>query len=315
MLGVWIASGVIGGLLLITFVYGLAIRSMYREKLRTDEVYLVSTQDEWKLRVCRYRRGRTLGEPVLLCHGAGANHHNFSFPGNDSLIDFLVAKGYDCWAVDLRGCRSSQPPDGKKRFDAKLDDYLLQDLPAVIEHIRRVTGYHTMHWIGHSLGGLLLYAYAREFGVRGLAGCVTLGAPIGFDGTHVAAPDFLVRFFARHPRFVTALAHAYVPIGRTLHLPLGFFPISLRNLHPNITTEHLFLMLDNLLPDVFVTLADWARGKKCVMKGGALDVKAGLAALRAPLLVFLAPRDPFVSLEYGWRFFDALPTRDKQMIV
>lgn len=315
MLGVWIALGATGALACLVLLYGLTIRSMYREKIRTDEVYMVSTPDLWKIRVCRYRRGRTLGEPVLLCHGAGANHHNFTFPENESLIDYLVEKGYDCWAVDLRGCRSSHPPFGRDRFEATLDDYLLKDLPAVIDHVRRVTGYQTIHWIGHSMGGLLLYAYVLEFGDRELASAVTLGAPTGFDGARSAPAQFLVRLLARHPRLATALAHAYIPIGRALRLPFAVFPVNLRNLHPKITVEHLFLMLDNLIPDVFVTLAGWLRKKTCVMKGGTLDVKAGLATLRTPLLVLLAPRDPFVSLEYAWRFFEALPARAKQMMV
>ncbi len=314
MAGVWIALGTVVAVIFLAVLYGLTIRSMYGEKIRTGEVYLVSTPDLWKIRVCRYRRGRTLGEPVLFCHGAGANHHNFSLPENESLIDYLMEKGYDCWAVDLRGCRSSHPPQGKGRFEATLDDYLLHDIPAVIDHICRVTGYQTIHWIGHSMGGLLLYAYALEYGPRRIAGAVTLGAPTGFDGAHKAPPRFLVRLFARHPRLITALAHGYIPIGRALRLPFGVFPVNMRNLHPRITVEHLYVMLDNLIPDVFVTLAGWMRKRTCLMKAGTLDVKAGLPSLRVPLLILLAPRDPFLSVEYGWRFFEALPTADKKLV-
>lgn len=311
----WIVAGSLVSLMLLCIVYWLLLRSMYREKIRTEEVYTVATQDLWKLRVCRYRRGRTQGEPILLCHGAGANHHNFTCPEGFSLIDYLVELGYDCWAVDLRGCRSSSPPFGRKHFEAHLDDYLLKDLPAVIEHIRRVTGYERIHWIGHSLGGFLLYAYVLEYGDRYIASAISIAAPIGFDGTHIWAPGFAVQFLARHPGFVSRLARAYVPVGKALRLPMGLFPVNLRNLHPRITAEHLFNMLDNLLPDVFSTLAGWARNKSMQVKNGALDVKAGLSRLRLPMMCLFAPGDPFISPEYAWRFFDQLPTHDKEMIV
>src|SRR5688572_24201457 len=112
-------------LVLAAMLYWTWLQSLYPEKLSTDEVFTVTTSDLWKLRVCRYRRGRSLGEPILLVHGSGANHHNFTCPEGGSLIDYLVEKGYDCWAVDLRGCRSSQPPFGFHWTQAAMDDMLI----------------------------------------------------------------------------------------------------------------------------------------------------------------------------------------------
>lgn len=311
----WIAAGALVSLMFLCVVYWLLLLSMFREKIRTEEVYTVSTPDLWKIRVCRYRRGRTQGEPILLCHGAGANHHNFTYPEAFSLVDYLVELGYDCWAVDLRGCRSSQPPFGRKHFEARLDDYLQKDLPAVVEQIRRVTGYERIHWIGHSLGGLLLYAYLLEYGDKHIVSAVSIAAPIGFDGTHIWAPRFAVQFLTRHPGLVSRVARAYVPIGKALHLPMGLFPVNLRNLHPRITAEHLFNMLDNLLPDIFSTLGDWVRSKSMQLKNGSLDVKAGLSRLRLPMMCLFAPGDPFISPEFAWRFFDQLPNPDKEMLI
>lgn len=315
MIVLWIVLGAVLSLVLLCIVYWLLLCSMYREKIQTEEVYMVATQDLWKIRVCRYRRGRTQGEPILLCHGAGANHHNFTYPEAFSLIDYLVELGYDCWAVDLRGCRSSQPPFGRKHFEARLDDYLLKDIPAVMDQIRRVTGYERVHWVGHSLGGFLLYAYVLEYGDKHIASGISIAAPIGFDGTRVWSPQFAVRFLARHPGLASRAARAYVPIGKALHLPMGLFPVNLRNVHPRVTAEHMFIMLDNLLPDIFGSLADWARNKAMHLKNGSLNVKEGLSTLRLPIMCLFAPSDPFISPEYAWRFFDQLPSQDKEMLV
>lgn len=309
-----IASGVLGAVALC-FLYWMLLRSMYTERINTEEVYWFNTPDLWKIRVCRYRKGRSSGEPVLLCHGAGSNMHNFRYPEGESLIDYLVECGYDCWAVDMRGCRSSKPPFGRRHSDARVDDYLLKDLPTVIDEVLRISGHTKIHWIGHSLGGFLLYAYALEYGTEQIASGITLGAPIGFEGTRIWAPDFLTRFLARHPGFVSRLIRAYAPLGKALHLPLGLFPVNLRNVHPKVTAEHFFNMLDNILPDIFGTLAVWARRKTLTLKRGELDVKEGLKTLRFPLLAFFAPKDPFVSVEYAWGFIQQLPHEDKEMIV
>ena len=315
MTALWIGAGVALVLVVLPLIYWMVLRSMYSEQVRTSEVYTITTGDLWKIRVCRYRRGRTQGEPILLCHGAGANHHNFTCPEGFSLVDYLIEQGYDCWAVDLRGCRSSEPPFGRRQYEARIDDYLLQDLPAVMERICRVTGYDRVHWIGHSLGGFLLYAYALEYGDRRIASAVSIAAPIGFDGTSIWAPRVAERLLARFPGLTSKLVRAYAPVGKALHLPLGLFPVNLHNVHPRVTAEHFFVMLDNILPDIFLTLSVWARKKNMTLKNGILVVKEGLSTLRFPILTMFAPRDPFISLEYAWRFFEQLPAHDKEMVV
>jgi hypothetical protein len=93
--GVWIAIIVAGGLfclagLLVGYLGLLA--TLFPEKLRTREVGTVVTPDLWQLRICRFRRGRTEGEPVLLVHGMCANHHNFTEPEGACLVDYLVER-------------------------------------------------------------------------------------------------------------------------------------------------------------------------------------------------------------------------------
>ena len=142
-------------------VYLLLLPRLYPEMMRTNEVFYVRTRDLWLLRVCRYRKDATPGEPVLLVHGMGANQNNFTYPPGGCLVDYLCAKGYDCWTLDLRGSRSSTAPFKHSRNDVRMEDFFMEDLPAVIQYVLKTTSYPKVHWMSHSMGGMLLYAYVQ----------------------------------------------------------------------------------------------------------------------------------------------------------
>ena len=125
-------------------------------------------------------------EPVLLVHGLGSNHFNFDLPHPGSLPQLLADAGYDCWTIDLRGrLGSSHGPNGKWRFG--FDDYLRYDIPAAVERVLAESAADKVHWIGHSMGGMLFYAMAGhsdatgcDIGQEQIASAVTIGSPIRF---------------------------------------------------------------------------------------------------------------------------------------
>ena len=122
MIGLLIGVAVVASVTALVLIYGRVLALTFPEKLSTDEVYKLTTDDLWKLRVCRYRKGRTNGQPVLLVHGANVNQHTFTTPKGGNLVEFLVERGFDCWTVDLRGCRSSEAPFERHRNQITTDD-------------------------------------------------------------------------------------------------------------------------------------------------------------------------------------------------
>lgn len=312
-LGIIIAAVVL--VIALLMAYWTILLSMYPESLRTNEIYTVVTNDLWRLRVCRYRRGRTEGEPVLLVHGFMANHHNFTEPEGGSLAGYLAKKGYDCWCVDLRGSRSSLPPFEHNINEPVFDDFVYRDLPAVIMHIRKITGYARVHYVGHSMGGMLLYAYVQAHGDAHFASATTLGAPIGFDGTNIKIPDIVVRLARLVPAFVGSLQRGFAPIGFILGLGQSIFPINLKNVHPELRAEHLFNMLENPPPSVLAEMAFWTKTKTFRMNEDKLDVLEGMKTMTTPLLAIFAGRDPFVAPDKGEKFINSLPHNDKAVLV
>ena len=302
-------------------VAGLAITywhfllATFPERLRTEEIYTVTTADLWKLRLCRYRKGRTSGEPVLLVHGMNVNHHNFTIPAEHSLIDYLVQRGYDCWAVDLRGSRSSIPPFERRHRDATLDDYLLYDLPAVVADILRATQYEKLHWIGHSMGGMLLYAYVQKYGAGQIASAVTLGSPVGFRGVRVRIPRPIVACAQRFPETAGTLMRALLPLLFLLRRGSALFPLNFKNIHPNLGLKDLFPTLEMPLPHIVSTMLEALQKKAWYINGRQHEVWSNADKIRVPLLAIYGNKDPFVPLDEARQFFSHITFPDKSLLI
>lgn len=293
--------------------YCYLLDSIYKERLSTDEVYLVTTGDLWQIRVCRYRKGRTNGQPVVLVHGANVNQHNFTAPRGTSLVDYLVDRGFDCWTVDLRGCRSSIAPFERHRNQVTTDDHLNEDLPTLIRFVQQETGYAHVHYCGHSLGGMLLYAYVLKYGGGDIASAVTLGSPLGFEGVQIARSRWLIWLLGIYPPLFGSLTRAAVPIALMFRFNTVLFPMNMRNLAKGLGAEYLYTMLEDPLPGVLNDLGHWANTPGWTMDGGKLDVLAGLKDLDFPLFALYAPLDPFVSVEKGREFVAGMASRDKRI--
>ena len=95
--------------------------------------------------------------PILLVHGTWGNAWTWDFPGR-SVMDYLAIRGYDVYALDLRGMGESQRPDDYATIDL-LDR--VHDLVAVAGHIVETTGRRPVV-TGWSQGALLTALMAAQ---------------------------------------------------------------------------------------------------------------------------------------------------------
>ena len=168
---------------------GLAMRACgnHRYSLQTmsdrsDRIVHVATQDGARI-ACK-RRALT-GLPVILVHGLAVNAdvwdcpeirgENFTFR---SLPTLLAEAGYDAWLVNLRGHGAphmlSEPAPGQT--DWCVDHFVLYDLPAVVEHVRRETGRRPF-LIGNSMGSMTI------------AGCMQGATLVGYGESQAIVAD------------------------------------------------------------------------------------------------------------------------------
>jgi pimeloyl-ACP methyl ester carboxylesterase len=116
---------------------------------------------------------------VVLLHGLGSNRRVFHFPGR-SLARWLAQRGYDCYLPELRGSGESERPP----LDWWIDEYLFQDLPAIVDAVRERSGQSQVHWIGHSLGGLMLLCYGILYPDAPIASGTVIGSALDYRIGH-----------------------------------------------------------------------------------------------------------------------------------
>jgi len=131
-----------------------------------------SVQDEVPIEL---RRMENPGQqPVLLLHGASAQHETFLVPRNNDgcLAAFLWNAGYDVWLLDWRGsCRVAKALEESGKLEDKrhlldLDHAAAVDLPSAVKKIQETCHGETeitprVDVVGHCLGaGTLAQAIA-----------------------------------------------------------------------------------------------------------------------------------------------------------
>jgi pimeloyl-ACP methyl ester carboxylesterase len=143
--------------------------------LRPCDEGFAATDDGWMLGIRRFRPATPdPGKlPVVLCHGLGLNGTFWTIT-DDHLPSQLAAQGYEVFIVDMRGSGASHRvglPGKINRFlrqtpireigarDWTVDDEAKHDVPAILEYVHEQTGSERINWVGHSLGGMLMFPF------------------------------------------------------------------------------------------------------------------------------------------------------------
>ncbi|XP_058840089.1 lipase 3-like [Topomyia yanbarensis] len=119
------------------------------------EVHKVTTTDGYILSLVRIPKdGR---QPILLVHGLMCSSAEWTVLGNQSLPLRLSEANYDVWLANARGNTFSRrhskiSASSKKFWTFSWHEIGMYDLPAVIDRILEVTGFPSVHYVGHSQG-------------------------------------------------------------------------------------------------------------------------------------------------------------------
>lgn len=250
----------------------------------------VRTGDDLTLCVERLAPPERSHGAVILCHGLSANGLAFDLPGR-SLARYLTQQGFECFIPDLRGARHSSLPD--KGWN--LDDYLEQDLPAIIQLVREQALSKRIHWVGHSMGGLLMLMYGSEHPETPIERVVTLGTAIDYRvGESIYQRwrhllPFVRPVVDRIP--FGGLAQVSASVARYVQLPTERI-----NFHrPNVEPEVITALLQGgfgpvptaLLADLNTTFSEGGFARR----GGELRYRDQWPRYRFPTLMFAGSVD------------------------
>jgi pimeloyl-ACP methyl ester carboxylesterase len=289
----------------------------YRPSLR-----YIRTHDGWRLALYHYTPQRRMHQtPVLLCHGMASNRWDMDGPGRVSLARYLVRWGYDVWLIELRGAGRSTRPTwwNGKRYDWRFEDYVQHDGPAALRAVLRETGMRRVHWVGHSMGGMIAYALLMSPVHDKLASVVTLGSPTMSNVGHPVI-DFGVPY-----RNLLRYMPPRIPIGTLARVGAPFAAFLAGRLHASITElgwhegnadldllrTLMLTAVDDIPTSLLREFARWYETKAMSDRYAMFDFTEHLERITAPIMIIAGSKDGLTPPRDMEQVYQRIASRDK----
>jgi predicted alpha/beta hydrolase len=264
-----------------------------------DEIHFAATPDGWRLALHRHRpHARGPGAPVILCGGYGCNRHFLDYDETYSLARHLARQGFDAWVLELRGRGLSHPTRACVRPGAwTFDDLAQVDVPAAIAYVAEAAD-RRVAWVGHSMGGMVLYAHLGcDPGDGRVAAGITVAAPVVFPPASASLFTWIGQLLLHVP-FSDTVPQRWV-LGVLWHL-LGPTDALAVGMNPaNVDRPTVGRALRRALSDVsrlkLKQLARWAIEGEFSSVDRAIDYRAALGGVRTPLLVVAGSADQLAT--------------------
>jgi polyhydroxyalkanoate synthase len=292
-------------------------------------LYWAKTRDGVRLALYNYRPAKLEPHrsPVFLCHGMGSNRCDLDYPGNEdqSLAKHLCRAGHDVWVIELRGAgRSSKPRFifGKLRYDWVLDDYVVHDIPAAVARVLEITQRPSIHWVGHSMGGMLAYPFLVTSNPQLVRSCVTVGAPsiaVVSSQIHDAGMkaigliDFIP--FIPHGLSGKALAPFAKYLRKIVERVVGNFFYNPKNMTDETLTCLLANAVENLPVSLVKQIAESYRTKHHQSYYGTFSIRDNLHRIETPTLIIAGAIDSLTPPDDLKYVFDRISSRNKEFVV
>ena len=307
------------GLVVAVVAWYLAVRTWYRvAPADREEVHRAQTDDGYEIALSRYLpRGDGVREhPVVLCGGLGANRFTYDLGTDRSLARRLAEMGFDVWMIELRAHGRS-----RARFPVlfrwTFDDHVTRDVPAALALVKRVTTASRVHFVGHSMGGVLLYTYLSRGG-DDVASGIAVGSSLDYSGSKSWFQAIRRLLFLRH-------VLAAVPIGffSTLTAPFAGrvrnrvdeFNVWPSNVEPKLYRRLTAICFHSVSTRVLAQLATAFEEGGLRSADGGVRYLDGLAHVGTPMLVVAGTLDRQCPPDAAQRTVDALGSPHKRLAV
>lgn len=308
-------------LVFLSFLFYYSLNFFYRIPDTPDELHFVQTGDNLRIVLHRYHPagGNKHGEPVFLCHGLGANKYNLDMDERYSLARYLSRNGYDCWVISLRGAESWSTAHltGTIDWQFNFDTFVEKDLLSAIDYIIERTGKRAIHWVGHSMGGMLLYAYVIHWGGEKIKSGITLGSPVRFKSAdrHVKLllnTDIFLRNFRKIPLHI--LARLSAPFTGIFKSRIISHQMNPENVDFRYIRRAQFNAVTPLSTHLLKQFKDWLENDEFRTFDKSLSYKENLDKINIPVFVIAGKKDKMALIEDVKYAYEKISSKDKKYI-
>ena len=303
----------------------------YKKNRFIRKNFYIPTNDGWKCNTNHYfRTGDTLLKkiPIILCHGIASNSQLFCISDGVSMVEFLTSYDYHVYSIDLRGVgRSKQEYNDEDGIDFNFDD-LLMDIGPIIEYI---IDYHRqfdpktskIHWVGHSMGALLMYAFLskNKENKRYIRSFVSIGAPV--EMKYIGQPALLdiakLKDHLDHKKQINLK-----PLKKAFAFLLAWLDTKYHHILINkyaITNKTIIEFLkkgsDNIAPSLLRQFGDWILKRKMRSLDDSFNYEDMGKNINVPTLLLSGSYDTFCSPHMLLKtYFDLnLPKSKKKIVI
>jgi len=282
-----------------------------------SDVSFVSNQCGHELAVRRVAAAPSVkgARPVIIVPGYGMNSFIFGFhPAERSLEATLAHHGLVVYAADLRGQGRSRKDKGTSD-EYGMAELAIDDIGAVIDHVRTREGAEKVDLVGCSLGTPLAFGHLAHRGAGKVGSFVSLGGLVRW----VEVPKLLQVAFA-WPTLVGMVKmqntrkfarHALPFVTRT-------FP-RLLSLYVNASSSDLarasemVQTVEDPHAGINREIAEWIGRRDLILRG--VNVSTSIESMDVPLLCVVAKEDGIVPEATSRDVYDRMGTKDKQLLV
>ncbi|MBN2377383.1 MAG: alpha/beta fold hydrolase [Sedimentisphaerales bacterium] len=285
--------------------------------------YYTDTTDNRRLALCRYLPEKPLvdKEPVILCHGLSYNLLFWDLADEVSLPRYLARAGYDVWSLSLRGAAPSSQPFGSamrklshfkidpqmfslaqksmkdlNMTDWSVDGHIKFDLPTAIKFVIQKTGHEKVHWIGHSMGAMVMFAYLEDReSANGVRSFVAVSAPMAIFHPLNEPFAFLLES-AQTIEIGSAIVGTSAPAGLgaifgDLGTPTDKLFYNGRNIDGGVMRLLQSQASEEMGPSQFKQLMNMVRTERFMSLDKSVDYTAGLRNVTTPTYLLVGTVD------------------------
>jgi len=310
-----------------------AIRTPENSFVRLEIHSRIKTRDGFPLTLTRRKPDSLVPgrEPMIFVHGIGQDRRTWDLGYRGFALD-LASRGVDSWVLETRGLGLSRRNGSRLTrflpYRWNFDTMVNYDLKRTVEYVLDETGADKVFLCGHSLGGMMTYAFVPGH-QKLIRGFITLGGPtiLGKGSLPMKVPFWANRPLLLKGRLTYAELLPFFPLGLVGRVALMGFPLmqspveSLVPLHPwhfrNVFPRDIRAILrkgfGNVAPGIVKQMTIWATEGIFVSADRKINYLERMKKIRVPSLFFTGDRDrlaPLASVKPG---FDLIPFKDKTL--
>ncbi len=309
-------------------------------------VYTAKTEDGWTLSVNRYISKDPAVKKkaaVILCHGFNINNKFWDLDKAFSLARYLAGNGYDVWTPSLRGSGlSSKPliadvgdmlklesfnisralmraPMELTKFDWNIDDHISRDVPAVINLVKMESGFKKVYWIGHSMGGIIMFGYLETERQDEVAGFIPIGTMMFVRHPLNPALEMVSK---QRPLLTTSLLINSGVASQLRSFTLGAVKnpieellLKRENMDERAVSRFFRLAIDDTSSGVVRQFSNSIRTGKMLSNDGRFNYADALCIVKTPLLIMGGNADGFVTEDGLRSIYNSVSSTDKGIVI